>query len=56
MNDNEDTWIQLAAATANVVRWLCKEEKPDGQANQQAGTDAEVEQQHEAERGKVGVK
>ena len=26
-NENTDTWIKLAAATANVVRWLQLNEK-----------------------------
>ena len=32
-NDNTDTWISLAALTANVVRYLSSNEKNDVDAN-----------------------
>ena len=56
-NDNDElSFVSLAALTANVTRYLCKEEKPNSEANQQAGADAEIEQHRETERGKVIVK
>ena len=54
--DEDDTWIQLAAATANVVRWLVKEQKPCSEARNERGADTEIEQHHKAERGKVFIK
>jgi hypothetical protein len=35
-NDNTDTWISLAAATANVVRYLAKDQHPHHNDNRPA--------------------
>lgn len=48
-NDNDDTWISLAAATANVVRWLTKDsdQPPRGEADKDPEKDAERKREHE---------
>jgi uncharacterized membrane protein YqiK len=40
-NDNTDTWISLAAATANVVRWLegTEQKKEDAQRDAEQNTE-----------------
>jgi hypothetical protein len=42
-NDNSDTWISLAAATANVVRWLQKDrdESPHGETDKNPEDEAD---------------
>ena len=49
-NDNTDTWIELAAATANLVRYLEQDrDKPaDGQNDQAPGK--EIDKQREQQR------
>ncbi|MET4184937.1 hypothetical protein ABIB94_007066 [Bradyrhizobium sp. JR7.2] len=48
-NDNSDTWIELAAATANLVRYLEKDrdQAPNGEADKNPEDDAERQRERE---------
>ena len=48
-NDNSDTWIELAAATANLVRYLqgSKEKRPDSEREENPDSDVDKKREHE---------
>jgi hypothetical protein len=48
-NDDTDTWILLAALTANVTRYLTKEKNP----NEEAGTKRDERTRDDDQRGEV---
>lgn len=52
-NDNSDTWISLAAATANVVRWLEGSEQKKEDAQRDAEQNTKNEQQREQQRAYI---
>jgi hypothetical protein len=48
-NDNTDTWIELAAATANLVRYLEKDsgERPAGKQDEPPAEDVDREREQQ---------
>jgi hypothetical protein len=52
-DENTDTWIKLAAATANVVRWLQFTEQENEQRERQSSAGHSDEQKGEKNRHNV---
>ena len=52
-NDNSDTWIELAAATANLVRYLEGREQQKEDAQRDAEQNKENEQKREEQRAYI---
>ena len=56
MDDEEFSFIPLAALVANVVQFLVKEEKPNGETDSQKDSRTEPDRHREESGSKVIVK